>query len=87
MNWNLTRQLKSVALNTGRSAFRFTIPELQLHDGCYRWALWIGQAGSIEANLYAVRAGSFMVTSDFKSLSGIPYLPFPSKFEIEQVES
>jgi lipopolysaccharide transport system ATP-binding protein len=87
MNWNLSRQSKPVHLERGLSEFRFTIPQLYLHDGVYRWNLWIGKSGAIEANLYAMRAGSFRVTSQYKPLGGIPYLPPPDFFTIERVNS
>lgn len=87
MNWNLSRQSKPVHLERGLSEFRFTIPQLYLHNGIYRWNLWIGKSGAIEANLYAMRAGSFRVTSQYKPLGGIPYLPPPDSFKIERVNS
>jgi lipopolysaccharide transport system ATP-binding protein len=85
LNWNLSRHSKPVDLERGISEFRFTIPKLYLHDGVYRWNLWIGKSGAIEANLYAMRAGSFRVTSHYKPLGGIPYLPPPESFKIERV--
>jgi lipopolysaccharide transport system ATP-binding protein len=85
LNWNLSRHSTPVNLERGISEFRFTIPQLYLHDGIYRWNLWIGKNGAIEANLYAMRAGSFRVTSQYKSISGIPYLPPPESFKIERV--
>jgi|694.fasta_scaffold05326_16 lipopolysaccharide transport system ATP-binding protein len=87
MNWNLNRHSIPVDLEKGICEFRFSIPELFLHDGIYRWNLWIGRNGSIEANLYAIRAGAFKVVSKFKPLSGIPYLPPPTCFNIHKVET
>ena len=87
MNWNLNRQSQSVSLEEGTTAFRFTIPELLLANGLYRWALWIGKQGSIEANLYAMRAGEFVVNSKFKSPSGFSYLPAPNQFKVERIDS
>lgn len=87
MNWNLSRHSNPVDLERGMCEFRFTIPKLHLHDGVYRWNLWIGKSGAIEANLYAMRAGSFRVTSPYKPLSGIPYLPPPDFFKLEKIEN
>ena len=85
MNWSLSRHKVPVRLDAGCSAFRFTIDPLLLHDGRYRWNLWIGRKGSIEACLYAMRAGEFEVTSSFKPIGDIPYLPTPSHFEVTQI--
>ncbi len=80
MNWNLSRGKLPVRLDAGRSTFHFTIDSLLLHDGRYRWNLWIGRKGSIEACLYAMRAGEFVVTSPFKPIGDIPYLPTANHF-------
>lgn len=84
MNWNLGRSGKTVDLEVGKNVFHFAIPNLCLHDGLYRWSLWISEGHAIEANLYAMRAGEFMVKSLFKPISGIPYLPKPIEFSVEQ---
>lgn len=83
MNWNLGRSGKTVDLEVGKNEFHFAIPNLCLHDGLYRWSLWISEGHAIEANLYAMRAGEFMVKSPFKPMSGIPYLPKPIEFSVE----
>jgi lipopolysaccharide transport system ATP-binding protein len=87
MNWNLSRHSQPVDLEPGVCEFRFTIPELYLHYGVYRWNLWIGKSGAIEANLYAMRAGVFSVASNFKPIGGIPYLPPPNFFKVEKVDA
>jgi len=87
MNWNLSRGAAPVRIEAGHSVFRFKVEPLLLHDGTYQWNLWIGRRGSIEACLYAMRAGQFVVSSRFKTLGGIPYLPAPSHFEIEHLSS
>jgi lipopolysaccharide transport system ATP-binding protein len=86
MNWNLSRADRRVDLEAGKNVFRFTIPSLHLHDGLYRWSLWIGQGNAIEANLYAMRAGEFVVTSSFKPISNIPYIPKPTEFSLERLD-
>jgi lipopolysaccharide transport system ATP-binding protein len=82
MNWNLSRCGRQIDLAKGRQEFRLRIEQLHLHDGVYRWAIWIGKRGAIEANVYGVRAGSFTVRSSFKPISNIPYLPPPADFQI-----
>lgn len=84
LNWTLSRQSKVVNLEAGRSVFQFTIPELHLHAGVYRWGLRLGKKGSIEANLFASKAGAFTVTSKFKPCFGIPYVVPPIQFKIER---
>ena len=86
MNWNLSRCKKSVRLEKGKSQFRFTINPLLLHDGRYRWNLWIGRKGSIEACIYAMRAGEFTVISPYKPIGDIPYLPQPVDYEVTQLD-
>lgn len=87
MNWNLSRSEKRVRLESGNSIFRFRIAPIYLHDGKYLWNLWVGRVGSIEACIYAMRAGHFNVVSRFKPISNIPYLPSPDHFEIQHYAS
>lgn len=82
MNWNLNRSNQTVRLDAGKLEIRFGVEQLHLHDGVYRWAIWIGRRDAIEANLYGVRVGNFTVRSNFKPASNIPYLPPPIDFEI-----
>jgi lipopolysaccharide transport system ATP-binding protein len=85
MNWNLNRSNQTVRLDAGKLEIRFGVEQLHLHDGVYRWAIWIGRRGAIEANVYGVRAGNFIVKSDFKSTSNIPYLPPSNNFKINVI--
>jgi lipopolysaccharide transport system ATP-binding protein len=85
MNWNLNRSNQTVRLEAGKLEIRFGVEHLYLHDGVYRWAIWIGRRGAIEANVYGVRAGNFVVKSGFKSISNIPYLPPPNNFKINVI--
>jgi lipopolysaccharide transport system ATP-binding protein len=85
MNWNLNRSNQKVRLDAGSLEIRFRVEQLYLHDGVYRWAIWIGRRGAIEANLYGVRAGKFTVKSNFKPASHIPYLPPAIDFEVRNL--
>jgi len=87
LNWSLSRQSQVVNLEAGCSVFQFTIPELHLHDGVYHWSLRLGRKGSIEANLFASKAGVFSVVSKFKPCFGIPYVVPPVQFKIERIGS
>ncbi|MBK6476404.1 MAG: ATP-binding cassette domain-containing protein [Flavobacteriales bacterium] len=82
MNWHSTRSGHRIVLPTGRSVLRFQIDPLLLHDGRYRWNLWVGEVGSIEAKVYIMRGGEFTVKSNHKPVTDIPYLPDATKFTI-----
>jgi len=77
MNWNSTRSNAPLDLPAGRSVVRFSIAPLYLHDGSYKWNLWMSKGGSIEALVFIMRGGEFRVRSEFKPVSDIPYLPAP----------
>jgi lipopolysaccharide transport system ATP-binding protein len=82
MNWNTTRGTNSVNFPAGKSTLRFSIDPIVLHDGRYRWNIWISKRGTIEALVYGMRVDSFRVDSPYGPIADIPYLPPPSKFEI-----
>ena len=81
MNWNSKFLSKKINLPTGESRLEFTIDPLLLHRGKYQWNLWISNGG-IEALVYAMHAGSFVVTNDLPPISNIPYLPDPKDLKI-----
>lgn len=83
MNWNSSRSGKRMDLPMGRSVLRFRVEPLLLHDGLYRWNLWVGREGSIEVVIYYMRGGEFRVQSDYRPISDIPYLPDSSGFVVE----
>ncbi len=83
MNWNSTRSGRSMDLPAGRSVLRFSIDPIMLHEGRYRWNLWVGREGSIEVLIYYMRGGEFHVQSGFHPVSEIPYLPDSTKFTVE----
>jgi hypothetical protein len=56
---------------------------LLLHAGRYSWNLWIGRKDSIEALVYAMRAGHFNVAWTWNPVAGIPYQPLALNFSIE----
>ncbi len=82
MNWNLARSGSQVRLEAGHTLFRFSISPLLLHNGRYAWNLVMGEIGSIEPCVYAMRSGEFRVTSGFRPTGGIPYLPDSSRHEL-----
>jgi len=83
MNWNSSRSGKPMDLPAGRSILRFSIAPVLLHDGRYRWNLWVGREGSIEVLIYYMRGGEFHVQSGYQPVSDIPYLPDSSGFTVE----
>lgn len=82
MNWHSDRLQGCLDLPAGRCMVRFSVAPLLLHDGRYSWNLWLGRQASIEACVYAMRGGSFTVTSRYKPISDIPYLPEPKDVEV-----
>jgi hypothetical protein len=86
MNWNLTRTGTSWHLPKGRSVLRFCIDPLLLHAGRYSWNLLIGRRGSIEALVYAMRAGHFYVAWTWNPVAGIPYQPLAASVTIKAIE-
>ena len=83
MNWNLARTGTVWTLPRGRSVLRFGIDPLLLHAGRYSWSLWIGRTESIEALVYAMRAGHFEVSWTWHPVANIPYQPLAKFFTIE----
>jgi lipopolysaccharide transport system ATP-binding protein len=86
MNWNLTRSGTDWTLPKGRSVLRFLIEPLLLHAGRYSWSLWIGRKSSIEALVFATRAGHFDVKWNWPPAADIPYQPLADHFLIESLE-
>ena len=82
MNWNNRYLTEPINLPAGKTTLKFTVSPLLLHQGKYFWNLWIGRRKSIEALVYAMRAGSFIVKSAHPPLSDIPYLPDPSGLQL-----
>ncbi len=85
LNWNSGRTHRPMDLPAGRSVIRFRIDPLLLHDGRYRWNLWLSRPSSIEASIYAMRGGWFRVNSPFRPINDIPYLPDPNDFTVDPV--
>jgi lipopolysaccharide transport system ATP-binding protein len=83
MNWSLERTGTAWDLPKGRSVLRFAIDPLLLHAGRYSWNLWIGRKDSIEALVYAMRAGHFNVAWTWNPVAGIPYQPLAINVTIE----
>lgn len=83
MNWNLARTGTAWNVPKGRSVLRFAIEPLLLHPGRYSWNLWIGRKDSIEALVYAMRAGHFDVAWTWNPVAGIPYQPLATNFTVE----
>ena len=83
MNWNLSKAGAVWSLPKGCSVIRFAIDPLLLHAGRYSWNLWIGRTDSIEALVYAMRAGHFDVAWTWNPVAGIPYQPLANSIAIE----
>jgi lipopolysaccharide transport system ATP-binding protein len=83
MNWNLSRAGAVWNLPKGCSVISFVINPLLLHPGRYSWNLWIGRKDSIEALVYAMRAGHFDVAWRWNPVAGIPYQPLANSIAIE----
>lgn len=84
MNWNLARMGGSWSIPKGSSVLRFSIDPLLLHGGRYSWNLWISRKDSIEALVYAMRAGHFDVVWPWDPVASIPYQPLSTDFIIEK---
>lgn len=85
MCWNSSRRSGSMHLRKGRQVIRFHISPLQLHDGLYIWNLSVTRKESIEHLVWYMRAGEIKVTSPFRPLANIPYLPDTSDVEVEML--
>lgn len=84
MCWSSTRCGHNIAISSGRQTFEFSIDQLTLHDGTYTWNLMIGKKESMERFVWMTHAGQFEVSSPFRPLSNIPYLPMDGGFRINR---
>ncbi len=80
--YNSVRGGHEFNLEAGEQVIRFQLKEVMLHDGKYTWNLNLKRRDSIENLVYFVRAGQVKVSSPFRPLSAIPYLPSASSFEV-----
>jgi len=82
MCYNSVRDGHQFNIEHGEQIVRFQINEVMLHDGKYTWNLNLKRRDSIENIVYFVRAGEIKVSSPFRPLTAIPYLPSASSFEV-----
>lgn len=75
MCWYTRRGSRTYDLRPGRQSFRFTIDPLLLHDGTYKCSFNAAQRSSIEHVVWHQRIGEFIVTSNYRPVGNIPYLP------------
>jgi homopolymeric O-antigen transport system ATP-binding protein len=83
MCWHSTRYPKKIDLIKGWQRLRFIINPVLLHQGEYTWNFCLTQRGKIEHIIWYMRAGHFHVTSQFRPLGNIPYIPSTDHFELE----
>ena len=83
MCWNTSRRSESMHLVEGAQLVRFHIDPVLLHDGSYIWNLSVIRKDSIEHLVWLMRAGKIRVSSPFRPLANIPYLPDTSNVEVE----
>lgn len=75
MCWHTTRHSGQLDLQAGRQRLNFRISPLLLNNGDYYWNFNASRRGSIEHFIWFMRAGRFSVTSAFRQVGNIPYLP------------
>lgn len=73
--WHSSRSDQQFSLCPGRQTFRITIDPLLLHDGTYKYTLNASRLGGIEHIIWYTRVGEFTVSSRFRPVGNIPYLP------------
>lgn len=83
MCWNSSRRTEPIHLRKGVQLVRFHIDPLLLHEGLYIWNFSITRSGTIEHLVWLMRAGEVRVSSAYRPLANIPYLPDPSGVEVE----
>jgi len=83
MCWHSSRYPQKINLVKGSQLLRFTVNPLLLHDGEYAWNFCLTQREKIEHTIWYMRAGKFHVTSHFRPLGNIPYIPVTDHFELE----
>lgn len=83
MCWNSSRRSEPIDLRKGAQMVRFNIDPVLLHDGLYIWNFSVIRKTSIEHLVWLMRAGEIRVTSPYRPLAGIPYLPDSSSVEVE----
>ncbi len=70
-------------LSKGAQLVRFHIDPVLLHDGLYIWNLSVIRKDSIEHLIWLMRAGKVRISSPYRPLGSIPYLPDTSDVEVE----
>jgi lipopolysaccharide transport system ATP-binding protein len=86
MAWHTSRLSKAFDIHDGVQRLSFNIDPLLLHDGKYYWNFSMSRRGEIEHKIWFMRAGSFIVCSDYRPLGDIPYIPDSTKCEIVMLE-
>lgn len=84
--WHSSRSGQKLDIRRGRQRLKFSINPLLLHEGRYKWNLCVARPESIEHVIWFVRAGEFTVTSTFRPVGNIPYLPQAESCEIEMLD-
>ena len=82
MAWHTGRSREVRTLRAGRNRIQFSVNPLLLHEGIYRWHFNLVRRGIIEHLVWFNNGGSFSVTSDFRPVGEIPYLPEIGSVEI-----
>jgi lipopolysaccharide transport system ATP-binding protein len=81
MCFDSTRQGLNCEVNKGKTHFHITIAPLLLHEGDYRWSIYVNKIGAIEQLVWGYRIGEFQVVGSHVANWGIPYLPHSSAFD------
>lgn len=87
MCWHSSRYSQKIDLIQGWQRLKFIINPLLLHDGEYTWNFCLTQRGKIDHIIWHMRSGYFRVTSEFRPLGNIPYLPSTQQLEIEYTQN
>jgi lipopolysaccharide transport system ATP-binding protein len=85
MCWHTSRDSRQFDLCAGIQMLTFNIEPLLLNNGDYYWNFNVTRKGAIEHLVWFMRAGRFTVSSEFRTIGNIPYLPLTEDCRLAMV--